>query len=131
MISSLIAKASLVLVAACVLTLTLFIPLPGVNSQETIQVNNKTVNVTLLDQSKIDEKYWGEYDYMEKRISIATEKLPVYVFMNTCSHEIKHASDHSQGGEQEHDEIPELLGMVPPWNWDARCIGLLDNRLAL
>ena len=126
--------ASIVIIS--IIGLLLLIPLPGTNSTQTFNISGKQVDFILINDSEIkveeeDWNAWGEYNLLHEEVKLATNGLPVFQFMSTCSHEVYHVKTPETGGAVDHENMDTIFGFVPPWNWESECFQLLDNRLWL
>lgn len=117
---------------------SLLIPLPGTNSTQIIEIQEKNYTFELVDQNSLETVYdsdvgaIGEFDLLEDKVTLATGKRNLFGFMSVCSHEIKHIKLNGEGltEKEEHDRISEVGGWIMPWNWEKQCVQLLDNRLS-
>jgi len=129
-----------VLGALIFIWIVLFIPMPGVNAETSIDVQDESYSVEFLNSSTLpDGDYWGSHDMMSNEIRLATGWLPTYQFMSTCSHEVQHLEYDLEGDRtgdhlttvEEHERMSGLGDRILPWNWEVQCVSLLPNRFNL
>lgn len=128
---------------AAVFLLALFVvPLPGVQKETSIQVGDEDIEFELHENHTIYDGAIGRTYYLDggsprfAKIHVATDWRPLWDYLSTCSHEVKHVK-LERSGKEEHEIIhnQEVLGVLggvlPPWAWERQCFNVLDDRLFL
>lgn len=124
-------EISLTILTASLLTLLLFLPLPGKDISTSISFEEKNYSFEMVDENTLEDGSWGVHDMVSNDIKVATGNLPIYQFLSVCSHEVKHlklSQTHNLNTQQEHNLMKGVNSAWIPVNWETQCLKLLPQR---